>query len=83
MDTAQPHRMIRPDDTHADRNPRRIRCPSCGADSVYTTANPHRPFCSERCRKVDLGAWASESFRVPTEAPPEDQGFGDPRLTSP
>ena len=29
---------------------------------------------------MDLGAWASESFRVPTEAPPEDQPFGDPHL---
>lgn len=29
---------------------------------------------------MDLGAWASESFRVPTEAPPEDESYGDPRL---
>ena len=28
-------------------------------------ANPFRPFCSERCKNLDLGAWASESFRVP------------------
>ncbi|KAB2905240.1 MAG: DNA gyrase inhibitor YacG, partial [Burkholderiaceae bacterium] len=41
--------------------------------------NPYRPFCSVRCRQIDLGAWASEEFRMPTEAPPEDAEFGDPR----
>ena len=45
--------------------PRIIRCPSCGGDSVYATSNPFRPFCSERCRSADLGAWASEGYRVP------------------
>jgi endogenous inhibitor of DNA gyrase (YacG/DUF329 family) len=73
-------RMTRPSDTPADRTLRRVRCPSCGAQTVYAPTQPHRPFCSERCRKMDLGAWASENFRVPTEAPPEEQGFGDPRL---
>lgn len=57
-----------------------VRCPACGGDSIYSARNFYRPFCSERCKQMDLGAWASESFRVPTEAPPEDQPFGDPRL---
>jgi endogenous inhibitor of DNA gyrase (YacG/DUF329 family) len=60
--------------------PKIVTCPTCGGDSVYAPENAYRPFCSERCRNVDLGAWASESFRVPTEAPPEDEPFGDPRL---
>ena len=30
--------------------------------------NPHRPFCSERCKIIDLGAWASESYKVPVQA---------------
>jgi endogenous inhibitor of DNA gyrase (YacG/DUF329 family) len=47
---------------------------------VYAPSNPYRPFCSERCKKIDLGAWASESFRVLAEAPPDDQEFGDPKL---
>lgn len=51
---------------------RRVACPCCGTESLFSGKNPHRPFCSERCRKIDLGAWASESFRVATEAPPED-----------
>ncbi len=57
-----------------------VRCPGCGGDSLYASANAYRPFCSERCKNLDLGAWASESFRVPTEAPPEDLSFGDPKL---
>ena len=57
-----------------------VACPGCGKDSLYAPENAWRPFCSERCRNGDLGAWASESFRVPTEAPPEDELYGDPRL---
>ena len=59
---------------------RTVRCPQCGGDSVYAPSNAFRPFCSERCKGIDLGAWASENFRVEAEAPPDDQAFGDPRL---
>ena len=59
--------------------PRVVRCPACGGDSVYAPSNPYRPFCSERCKNMDLGAWASESFRVPDETPPDDLPFGDPK----
>ena len=47
---------------------RHVRCPGCGGDSLYAPSNPARPFCSERCKNMDFGAWASESFRV--AAPP-------------
>jgi len=57
-----------------------VRCPTCSGDSLYAPHNPFRPFCSERCKNNDFGAWASESFRMPAEAPPEDGVFGDPRL---
>jgi endogenous inhibitor of DNA gyrase (YacG/DUF329 family) len=50
-----------------------IRCPGCGGDSVYATSNPWRPFCSERCRGADFGAWASEGYRVPAR-PAEREG---------
>jgi endogenous inhibitor of DNA gyrase (YacG/DUF329 family) len=49
-----------------------VRCPACGGDSVYATSNPSRPFCSERCKGMDLGAWASESFRVAAAPSPDD-----------
>lgn len=59
---------------------RHVTCPSCGGDSLYSPANPYRPFCSERCKQMDLGAWASEAFRMPTEAPPDDAPHGDSRF---
>jgi hypothetical protein len=34
---------------------------------VWDAASPYRPFCSERCKMIDLGAWATESYRVPVE----------------
>lgn len=60
--------------------PRIVKCPACGGRSVYASSNPYRPFCSERCKNVDLGAWAAEEFRMPAEAPPDDEPFGDPKL---
>jgi endogenous inhibitor of DNA gyrase (YacG/DUF329 family) len=57
-----------------------VVCPTCAGDSVFAPSNPYRPFCCERCKNIDFGAWASESFRVPTEAPPEDDLYGDPKL---
>ena len=62
-----------------DPKPRTVRCPACGGPSIYAPGNPFRPFCSERCKNMDLGAWASESFRVPDETPPDDLPFGDPK----
>jgi uncharacterized protein len=44
--------------------PREVPCPACRGPAVYHESNPWRPFCSERCRTLDLGAWASESYRV-------------------
>ena len=41
-----------------------VKCPTCGKMHVYSTANPSRPFCSPRCKTIDLGAWASESYRI-------------------
>ena len=57
-----------------------VTCPSCGGPSVYAPDNRFRPFCSERCKNADLGAWASESFRMPADAPPDDQVYGDAKL---
>ena len=46
---------------------RTVRCPACGGPSLYHPSNGYRPFCSERCKNLDFGAWASETFRMPTE----------------
>ncbi len=47
--------------------PRKVRCPGCGEETVFSPENPFRPFCSERCRLIDLGAWADGTYRVPTQ----------------
>ncbi|TNF58646.1 MAG: DNA gyrase inhibitor YacG [Burkholderiales bacterium] len=44
---------------------RTVSCPTCKGPSPYGPDNRFRPFCSERCQQMDLGAWASETFRVP------------------
>ena len=54
-----------------------VTCPTCGTQTEYSPQNPYRPFCCERCKMIDLGAWANESYRVPdnshTELPEDDQ----------
>ncbi|MFH0130429.1 DNA gyrase inhibitor YacG [Variovorax sp. EL159] len=63
-----------------DKGERIVRCPACGGDSIYAPSNPYRPFCSPRCKGIDLGAWANEEFRMPAETPPDDEPFGDPKI---
>jgi endogenous inhibitor of DNA gyrase (YacG/DUF329 family) len=46
---------------------RQVSCPRCGRLSPFSPENKWRPFCSERCKMIDLGAWAAESYRVPAE----------------
>ena len=60
--------------------PLTVPCPTCGGPSLFAPGNRYRPFCSARCKQIDLGAWAAEEFRVPSEAPPEDEPYGDPKL---
>jgi uncharacterized protein len=55
--------------------PRIVPCPTCGGDSIFAPSNPWRPFCGERCRQIDLGHWADESFRV--AAPPSTENEND------
>jgi len=59
---------------------RSIRCPRCGHPTFYSLENPHRPFCSERCRTIDLGHWAAGDYRVPVQdaQSASDEDFEDP-----
>lgn len=41
-----------------------VACPQCGKEHVWDTGNRYRPFCSERCKMIDLGKWANEEYRV-------------------
>ena len=46
-----------------------VKCPTCGTETEWSTKNPWRPFCRERCRLIDLGSWADESHRIASTNP--------------
>lgn len=46
--------------------PQLVRCPVCKTE-VSWEGNAFRPFCSERCRLIDLGAWVEGKYRIPAE----------------
>ncbi len=54
-----------------------MRCPTCRRDVTWA-GNPHRPFCSERCKLADLGSWLTERYRVAGEEPPPATSGDDP-----
>lgn len=59
---------------------RKVNCPQCGAAIAWTPDNAYRPFCSERCKLMDLGQWATDAYRIPQERPDEGQAEdGDSR----
>ena len=43
-----------------------VKCPMCGREVEYE-GNEFRPFCSERCKLLDFGAWADEGYALPTQ----------------
>ncbi|HZQ61902.1 MAG TPA: DNA gyrase inhibitor YacG [Casimicrobiaceae bacterium] len=58
--------------------PRTVACPQCGTPVEWTPESRWRPFCSQRCKMIDLGAWASESYRIPSErSDPDDVPSSD------
>jgi hypothetical protein len=57
---------------------KRVACPTCARPAVFAPTNRWRPFCSERCRNIDLGAWASERFRLPASSQQADPDGADP-----
>ena len=58
---------------------RQIACPTCKREFTWTEAALWRPFCSERCRLIDLGAWLGERHAIPGEplARPAEAARGD------
>jgi len=55
-----------------------VTCPQCGKEHQWHTANRFRPFCSERCKLIDLGKWASEEYRITKPADENEQDFTKP-----
>ena len=43
----------------------KVPCPTCGKPVIWGAQSPWRPFCSERCRLIDLGDWLDERNRIP------------------
>ncbi|MBA3562543.1 MAG: DNA gyrase inhibitor YacG [Gammaproteobacteria bacterium] len=50
-----------------------VNCPTCGRPIEWSEGSPWRPFCSERCRLIDLGAWFSEERSIPLDETPADE----------
>ncbi len=45
----------------------KVECPTCGNTVVWGQQSPYRPFCSKRCQLIDLGEWADEEKRIPSD----------------
>ncbi len=54
-----------------------VRCPTCNTPTKWAEGNPYRPFCSERCRLIDFGAWADEQHRIPGRPELDDTSTND------
>jgi endogenous inhibitor of DNA gyrase (YacG/DUF329 family) len=53
-----------------------VSCPTCGKKVEWIATNKFRPFCSDRCKQIDLGAWAEEKYTIPAAAP--NESLNDP-----
>lgn len=53
------------------------RCPICRREAAPRAENADFPFCSERCRLLDLGRWLDASYRIPVESADADEDGGD------
>jgi uncharacterized protein len=49
-----------------------IKCPRCGKDTEFS-GNPFRPFCSERCKQIDMGHWISGNYTIPEKSKDESE----------
>lgn len=52
----------------------KVKCPTCGRSIDWSRETPWRPFCSERCKLIDLGAWLSEERGIPSEDSSPESG---------
>jgi uncharacterized protein len=59
-------------------NPPQVKCPHCGTPLPWSAASPYKPFCSERCRLIDLGDWLLEKHAIPGGMQALDQDDRDP-----
>ena len=60
-----------------------VKCPTCKKDVSWSEKAAFRPFCSERCRLIDLGDWASEKHAIPAEPLPSTEEFSSSNFDEP
>lgn len=60
-----------------DTTPRIVTCPTCGQRVKWTSSNPNRPFCSDRCKLIDLGGWADGQHAIPGDQAEDDVHSSD------
>jgi len=53
----------------------KVKCPTCKKKTEWEN-NPFRPFCSERCKLIDLGSWAAEEYKIEGEEKPKNEESG-------
>jgi len=51
-----------------------VKCPTCKRPVEWSADSAYRPFCSERCKLIDLGAWLTEQHKIPDESPTDAAG---------
>jgi hypothetical protein len=50
-----------------------VKCPTCGRPVEWSESSTYRPFCSDRCRLIYLGAWLTEQHKIPEESDAESE----------
>jgi len=61
---------------------KQVSCPNCKKQSAWSTENKFRPFCSERCKLIDLGEWAAGTYSIAQTHSEEDEVFSSMLETS-
>ncbi|MCX7175951.1 MAG: DNA gyrase inhibitor YacG [Proteobacteria bacterium] len=54
-----------------------VSCPTCNKAVAWVAENRYRPFCSKRCKAIDLGAWAAEEYSIPVQPQAPDETVPD------
>lgn len=54
---------------------KKVSCPNCKGDAIWSKENKYRPFCSERCKLIDLGEWAAGTYAIAQAHSEEDEVF--------
>ena len=57
-------------------SPTKVKCPTCKRE-IDWDESPYKPFCSERCRLIDLGAWLLEQRSIPGDTTPSADSEAD------